>query len=166
MVIFLVRPTWCSISLTFQWKFPAVVFVRPLGSSPKGLYVLLPCCLSVFFGVGSLSLSKFLHGARNHIQVVRDKARHFIKTFICHKNLGNRPKTGQKIFSFLNLKKHLVFIFHWIGSIMKVYIICCVPAQIVYLEKKILFLIWDISWSAFSQSNWWNFCMLIKIHIN
>ena len=43
-------------------------------------------------------------------------------------------KMGQKQ-GFLNLLKNLVINFYWIYSIMKIYIICCVPAQIPYLGK-------------------------------
>ena len=38
-------------------------------------------------------------------------------------------------YGFLNLKKNLVISFHWICSIMKIYTICSVPAQNVYLGK-------------------------------
>ena len=46
----------------------------------------------------------------------------------------NGPKMGQK-HGFLNLLKHFVIDFYKICSIMKIYIICCVPAQIPYLGK-------------------------------
>ena len=42
----------------------------------------------------------------------------------------NWPKQG-----FLSLLKNLVAIFYWICYIMKIHIICCVPAQISYLGK-------------------------------
>ena len=48
--------------------------------------------------------------------------------------LGNGPKMDQK-HGFLNLLKNAVIHFYWIWSIMKIYIICCVPAQISYLGK-------------------------------
>ena len=54
----------------------------------------------------------------------------FLKNFFCPKNWGNGPKTG-----FLALKKNLVINFHWICSIMNLFIIYCVPVQILYLEK-------------------------------
>ena len=41
---------------------------------------------------------------------------------------------GQKQF-FLNILKRFVINSYWICSIMKIYIICCVPAQIPHLEK-------------------------------
>ena len=46
------------------------------------------------------------------------------------KMVKNRPKIG-----FLHLKNNLVINFHWICSMMKIYIIFCVPGQIPYLGK-------------------------------
>ena len=46
----------------------------------------------------------------------------------------NRPKIG-----FLDLKKKFGHSFHWICSTMKMYMICCIPAQTLYL-RKILFM--------------------------
>ena len=47
------------------------------------------------------------------------------------------PKVGKMgpKYGFLNLLENLVINFYWICSIMKIYIICCVPAQISYLGK-------------------------------
>ena len=56
---------------------------------------------------------------------------------------------GQKS-GFLNLNKNLVINFLWICSIMKIYIICCVPAQILYWEKSCS---WDIGQNHLSQSD-------------
>ena len=75
---------------------------------------------------------------------------------------------------FLNLLKNLVLNFHWNCSIMKIYIIYSVPAQVPYLEKK-LFLrncSHSMRWQGFlmnqtSRTNQWNsliFCILIQIH--
>ena len=64
--------------------------------------------------------------------------------FFCPKNVGNGSMIGQK-WGFLNLKKSLVNHFHWICSIMKIYIICCVPALILYL-RKIFFLSYRPKW--------------------
>ena len=85
-------------------------------------------------------------------------------------------KIGQRE-AFLNLKKNLVINLHWSCSIMKIYIICYVPAQIPYLGK-ILFLryrpkcsqpirLQDFLINYFSRTNWSNsliFCILIQIH--
>ena len=67
------------------------------------------------------------------------------KTFCC-KNWGNGPKIG--FFEFF-LKK-LVINFHWICSIIKIYIICCDPAQTRFWEKSCS---WDIDQNALSQSD-------------
>ena len=91
--------------------------------------------------------------------------------------LENRPKIGQKQ-GFLNLLKNFVIDFFWICSIMKIYIICSVPAQIPYLGKNFSR---DVGQNVVSQSdcriflinhisrtNRWNsliFYMLIQIHI-
>ena len=48
--------------------------------------------------------------------------------------LGKLTKNGQKQGLF-NLLKNLVVNFYWICSIVKIYIISCVPAQIPYLGK-------------------------------
>ena len=61
----------------------------------------------------------------------------FLWENFCPKNLGNGPKTGQN--DFLNLNKNLFINFHLIYSVMKIYNICSVPAQILHLGK-ILFL--------------------------
>ena len=50
------------------------------------------------------------------------------------KNCENGPKIDQKQ-GFLNLLKNLVINLYWICSIMKIYIICCFPAQISYLGE-------------------------------
>ena len=82
-------------------------------------------------------------------------------------------KIGQK-WGVLNLKINLVINFHWICSIIKIYVICCVSAQ------KSCY--WDIGQNALSQ---WDcrifksslsleqiigetafFCLLIQIHEN
>ena len=86
-----------------------------------------------FLGTGSLDFSGFCQGASNHYEVLHDNLI-FSKNLFCSKNWGNGSKIG-----FLNLKKNLVINFHWICSIMNMFIICCVPAQILCLGK-ILFL--------------------------
>ena len=79
---------------------------------------------------------------------------------------------------FLNLLKSFINNFHWICSIMKIYIICCVLVQVSYLGK-----LWFLRYGPkcsqpirlqnflinnISRTNHWNnliFCMLIQIHI-
>ena len=58
----------------------------------------------------------------------------FPEKSFCPKNWENSPKIGQK-HGFLNILKNLVISFYWICSIMKIFIIYCVPAQIPYLKK-------------------------------
>ena len=85
--------------------------------------------LGHFRGILSLIFSKFWHGAKNPYKVVHDKAG-FSGGKISAIKFG---KIGQKQ-GFLNLLKNLVINFYWV-YLMKVYIICCVPAQIPYLGK-------------------------------
>ena len=58
----------------------------------------------------------------------------FLGERICPQNWGNGPKMCQKQ-GFLNLLENLIINFYWICSIMKINIICCIPAQILYLWK-------------------------------
>ena len=80
---------------------------------------------------------------------------------------------------FLNLLKNSVTNSYWICSIIKTYILCCVPAQVPYLGE-FLFLrygpkcsepirLQNFLISHISRTNRLNsliFCMLIQIHIN
>ena len=94
----------------------------------------LSFCLSVrFLGIASLVFSKFWHDARNSCEVVRDTTGFSRKIFFPQK-LGKWTKMGQKQ-GLLNILKNFVINFYWVFSIMKIYIICCFPAQIPYLEK-------------------------------
>ena len=131
----LIRPTLYSIFLTFKCQFIAVFLARPLavaGRIPWNRVCpsSLPEC---FLRIGSLDFSGFCQGASNHYDVVHGNPI-FLNNLFCPKNWGNGPKKG-----FLNLKENLVINFHWICSIMNVFIICCVPAQNLCLGK-ILFL--------------------------
>ena len=58
----------------------------------------------------------------------------FWKKYFCPKNGENGWKVGQK-WGFLIILENLVINFFWIWSIKKVYIICCIFAQIPYLRK-------------------------------
>ena len=105
-------------------------------------------------------------------------ARFSVKKIFWPKNLENGPKNGPKQGS-LNLFKNLVINFYWICSVIKIFIVCCVPAQILYLGKY-LFLrygpkssqpirLQDFLINHISRTNQWNsliFFMLIQIHIN
>ena len=130
-----------------------------------------------FLRMVSLVFSKFWHGARNPREVVHDRAGFSRKKSFCPKNWKMRQKWAKNRFS-LNILKNFVINFYWICSIMKIYIICCVPAQIPYLGK-FLFLRYgpkcsqpirlrDFLISHISRMNQWNiliFWMLIQIHI-
>ena len=112
------------------------------GPMKYGLFILPLCCLCrCFHGIGSLDFSEFWHGARNPYHVVGDRAGVFLKNFFCPQNWGNGSKIG-----FFEFKKNLFYDFHWICSIMKTCIVCCVPAQILYLGK-FLFLKYRSKWS-------------------
>ena len=96
------------------------------------------------------------------------------KKFFCPKNWENGPKI-----EFLNILKNFVISFYWISSVMKIYVICCVPAQIPYL-RRFWFLryvpqcshpirLQNFRINHISRTSLWNsliFCMLIQIHIN
>ena len=80
--------------------------------------------------------------------------------------------------SFLNLLQNLVINFYRISSIMKMYIICCVPAQIPIFEKIFVLELWAKMFPASQIASMFNqpyhqnesvkliFCMLTQIHIN
>ena len=71
-------------------------------------------------------------------------------------------KMGQKQ-GLWNLLKNFVITFFWICSIMKIYIISCVPAQIPYLEKRTE---QNSKIHCMSKMNQWNeliFYMLVQI---
>ena len=113
-----------------------------------------------------------------HMKVVHDKARFSRKKIFCPQNWENWQNMGQKQ-GFFNLMKNFAINFYWICSIMKIFIICCVLAQIPYLGK-FWFLrygpkcsqpirLQDFLINNISRTNQWNslvFCILIQIHIN
>ena len=82
-----------------------------------------------FLGVVSLVFLKILAWCQKHYEVVPDSLI-FWKIFFVPKIGKMSQKQG-----FLNLLKNMVINFYWICFIMKIYIICCVPGQIPYLEK-------------------------------
>ena len=94
-------------------------------------------CQSRHF-LGIVSFSKFWYAARDPYEVVLQGAGFSIKNFCCPQNWENGLKMGQKQV-FLNLLKHLMVNFYWICFIMKIYIVCYVPAQIPYF-KNFLFI--------------------------
>ena len=181
--------TFENIKWNVDWLTQSINFFFGPHSYPEGSYevgsvrpsllpsVLSSLLLSILPSVQafSWSISKFWHVARNPYEVVHDKVGSSWKKIL---NCENQPKMGQKQ-DFLKVLKNFVINFYWICSIMKMYIICYVPAQIPYLEKFWLlrygpkcsqpirfqeFLINHISRT--SQWNSLSFCMLIQIHIN
>ena len=69
---------------------------------------------------------------------MRDRARFSGKIFFLTKNWEKGPKMDQKQ-GFFNLLENLVINFYWIWSIVEIYIIYCVPAEIPYsLTRSLL----------------------------
>ena len=86
--------------------------------------------------------------------------------------MTKKGESGPKILFFFNLSKNLVIYFFWVYSLRKVYIICCVPAQIPYLGK-IWFLkdSWPIRMSNFcinhvSKAKSWKNLIFFYIYTN
>ena len=104
-----------------------------------------------FLGIVSLVFSKFWDSARNYMQLSMTEP-DFPEKHFCSQNWENGPKMGQKQ-SFLNFLKNLVTNFYWICSIMKIYIICCVPTQI----PTIIY---------FSRTNQWNSLIFLDVDTN
>ena len=118
----IVTNAFCYFSSKFN-RF----FLTPDGSVHPSF-----CLYRHFLGNVSLVFSRFWHGARNPYEVVC-QSQIFWKKFFCPQNWENEPKMGQKL--FLNLLKNLVVNFYWVCFLMRIYIICCVPAQISYWGK-------------------------------
>ena len=88
-------------------------------------------CPDIFLELYHCFFSKFWHGARNPYEVVCGRARFSGNVF--SPNVGKR---GQKQ-SFLNLLENLIINFYRICSIMKIWLICWVLAQIPRLENRL-----------------------------
>ena len=104
----------------------------------EGSYELWSVCPSVlpsgsFLGIGSLFFSETQHVLRAHVLLCMTEPDYLKKIFM-PKKWGKYAKNGQKI-GFSNLLENLVINFFWIWSIMKVYTVCCILAQIPYLGK-------------------------------
>ena len=146
----MVRPASHSVSFTFKCQSTAVVLFRSLAAAERILWnrdclFFSPVDCLYFLGIWSLYFYEFWHGARNSDKVVHDRAGVFGKNLFYSLNWGNEPN--------LNLKKNLVINFHWICSIMRVCIICCVPAQILYWKKSFSWYVGQIA----PQSVGWDF---------
>ena len=96
-------------------------------------FIMLFVWVFFFLGIGLLGFSKSWHGARNPYHVVHDRAGGFFEKLSLPQKLG---EMGQKK-GFLNLKKNLINNFHWICSVIKIYIIWCVAAQVLYLWETL-----------------------------
>ena len=103
---------------------------------PFILHAVLP--FGNFLGIVSVAFSKFCYVSRNPFEIVHRRAGFCEKIFFCPKNWENGPKMDQNRFFLIHWKKMVINI-NWICFIIKIYIICCIPAQIHSLEK-ILFL--------------------------
>ena len=151
-------------------------FIRPPSGSRKGpikqgLTVLQS---GHFHGVVSSVFSKFSQGARNAYEVLHDRAGFSGKIYFAPKIGKMERKQG-----FFNLLENLVINFYWICSVMEIYIICCVPAQIPYLRKFLfmrcgtkcpqLIRLLDFLINHIFRTNQRNsliFCVLVQIQIN
>ena len=173
--------TPCNLLLSLH-KNVESSFLLSIGSYKIGPVVLPSFRLSVlplvlwsrcFLEIVSLVFSKFWHVPRNPYEIVHDRVRFFLLP-----KLGKWTKNGPKT-RFFDLLKNLVINFYWICSIMKIYIIFCVPAKIPYFGKFLFFTygpkcsqpirLQDFLISHISRiNNWksWIFYMLIQIHIN
>ena len=119
--------------LTVWLASEGTIFWTP-GVSEKGVFIsvrtsVLPLS-GCFLGIVSLVFSNFGRVLQIHMKLCIAEPDFFENVFFAPK-IG---KMGQK-WSFLILLKDLVINFYWICSIMKNYIIYCVPAPIPYLGK-------------------------------
>ena len=74
----------------------------------------------------------------------------FLGKLFCPQKLGTWAKNRPPIGFFESLKRNLVINFPWFCSIIKIYIICCVPVQIFCWEKCCY---WGIGQNALSHSD-------------
>ena len=153
------------------------MWIRQLFFGPLSSFHSSFCLSGHFLGIVSFVFSKFWHDARNPYEVVCD-SQIFQKKFFLPPKLRNWAK-NEPITGFLNILKNFVIYFYWICSIMKMNVICYVPAQIPYLGK-FWFLryepkcsqpirLQDFLINHISRINWWNsliFCLLIQIYKN
>ena len=111
-----------------------------------------------FLRIGSLYFSEFWHGGKNPYEVVHDISITW-KNFFCPIKFGKCVKIRSKIVLFLNLKKNLVINFQWICSVMKIFIICCVQAQIIgYGQSGLWTLKLTVSQECINGVNWFFAC--------
>ena len=161
------------VARTVPWNRVCSSFSLSFHLSVRPFFSLSRC----FLGIVLLIFSKFWHGARIPCQVMCDGAGFFRKIFFAPKIGKMGPKWVNQ--GFFNLLESLVINFYWIWSIMKIYIICCFPAQIPFLGKFLFlrygpkcsqpirlqdYLINHISrtnqWNAWFFSCWYKSCKL------
>ena len=104
-------------------------------------FAFLPFCPSicpgVFLELHYLFFLNFGIVQQSHVKLCMTELVFPVKFFF-PKNWENGPKKGQKQ-GFFNWLENLAINFYWIWSVIKIYIMCCVPALIEYL-RKFLFL--------------------------
>ena len=130
---------------------------------PEGSYEIASVCPSVspsvllghLLGIVSLFFLNFGMVLETSMAFCVTKPDFLEKKKICYKNWANGPKMCQKQ-GFLSLLKNLVSHFYWVCSVMKIYFICCVPAQIPYLGKFIVPEIWAKIFSANQIARFFN----------
>ena len=86
-----------------------------------------------FLGIASLVFSKLWHGVRNLYEVAHESWI-FWKNFFAPK-IRKMNKMGQRQV-FFNLLKSFSLIFTEFFSIMKIYIVCYVPAKVLFLRYR------------------------------
>ena len=105
---------------------------------PESSYELGLVCPSTllsrsFLRIGSLLFLKLSIMLEAHVLLCVTEPDFLVKIPL-PKKWGKWAKNRQK-WGFFNLLENLVIIFFWIWSVMKIYIICCIPAKIPYLGK-------------------------------
>ena len=127
----------CNIIINFMETFWTPRCCRK-GPLKQGLSILLlfypPTCLVVFSELcHQCFFFNFGLVLKNHLKLCGIKLDCSGKTFLPPK-LGKLTKTMSKT-GFFNLLRKFFTNFDWIHFIMKIYIVCCVPAKISYLRK-------------------------------
>ena len=142
-----------TIITLYLWLFKMPIYCRCTCQTPgiswkdpvkQGLFVYPSYHLSgCFLGIGSLDFSEFWRGSRNPYEVLHDRAGVFWGKIFLVQKLGKWAKN--KV--LWKLKRNVIK-FPWICSIMKIYIIWCVPAQVLCWEKSYF---WDVGQIAPTQ---------------
>ena len=130
----MIRPKFLSISLTFKSHSTAVVLVTPLSVGRRVLWNRV--CLSFY---PAICLGVFISFFKNVGIVLETLMELYVTELnILEKILPQKLEKWAKTRVSLNIKKRFVINFHWTCSIIKIYVICCVPAKIPYLGRILL----------------------------